>query len=415
MTSIRELAVSAREAARHLASRSRGQKDAALCALAIALRDQAGVIAQANARDVARAKEAGLTPAMVDRLGLAGAALEATARGVEQVALLPDPVGSRHEMRRLANGLLVGRQRVPLGVVAMVYESRPNVTVDAAALCLKSGNAVLLRGGKEAAETNAVVGRVMQQALRESGLPPAAVQVVPASDRDSVRELLSLSDLIDVAIPRGGKGLIRFVAEHARVPVIKHYEGVCHLYLDEGCDLQMAVDLTLNGKVQRPGVCNALECLLVHPEAAARVLPAVADALLKAGVELHGCPATCQLVPQAVAATAADWGKEFLALVMAVRVVPDLDAALEHVARYGSNHTEAICTESHSRAQRFLREVDASCVLVNASTRFNDGGQLGLGAEIGISTSKLHAYGPMGLESLTTEKWVVLGDGQCRT
>jgi glutamate-5-semialdehyde dehydrogenase len=299
-------------------------------------------------------------------------------------------------------------------VVAMVYESRPNVTVDATALCLKAGNAVLLRGGKEAASSNQALGRVIQRALGDTDVPPACVQIVPATDRDGVRELLSLDDLIDVAIPRGGEGLIRFVAENARVPVVKHYQGVCHLFLDAGCDHARAVAITLNAKVQRPGVCNALECLLVHEQAAESLLPVVAQALREAGVELRGCPRTVQLVPEARPAEDSDYGHEFLSKVLAIRVVRDLDQALEHVARYGSNHTEAICTESYERAERWLREVDASCVVVNASTRFNDGGQLGLGAEIGISTSKLHAYGPMGLEELTAEKWVVLGQGQVR-
>jgi glutamate-5-semialdehyde dehydrogenase len=351
---------------------------------------------------------------MIDRLDMGPKAVEATARGVEHVATLPDPVGSRSEMRRLENGLLVGRQRLPLGVIAIVYESRPNVTVDAAALCLKSGNAVLLRGGKEAQDTNLALGRILREAIAAEGVDQEALQIVPAGDREGVRELIALTDVVDLAIPRGGEGLIRFVAENARVPVVKHYKGVCHLYLDAGCDAEMAQRLTLNGKVQRPGVCNALECLLVHEAEAARLLPPIARALLAANVELRGCPRTRELVAEARPAADDDWGAEFLDKILAVRVVRDIDDALAHVARYGSNHTEAICTDSHSHARRWVDEVDASCVVVNASTRFNDGGELGLGAEIGISTSKLHAYGPMGLESLTAEKWVVLGDGQVR-
>jgi glutamate-5-semialdehyde dehydrogenase len=409
---IREMAERARVASRLLAPRDRGIKDEALRAIARGLRQELGAIGQANAVDVERARAAGLSEAMVDRLGMGPKVVEATAQGVEHVVSLPDPVGSRGAMQRLKNGLLVGRERLPLGVVALVYESRPNVTVDAAALCLKSGNAVLLRGGKEAAETNLALGRILRQALADAGLPPDAVQIVPPTDREGIRELVGLVGLVDLAIPRGGEGLIRFVAEHARVPVVAHYKGVCHLFLDEGCDHDMAIRLVQNGKVQRPGVCNALECLLVHENEAPVLLPKVAAAL--GGVELRGCPRTCELVSRALPATEDDWGREYLALVLAVRVVRDLGQALDHVARFGSNHTEAICTRDYGRAQRWLREVDASCVLVNASTRFNDGGELGLGAEIGISTSKVHAYGPMGLESLTTEKWVVLGDGQIR-
>lgn len=415
MNKVREQAERARGASRALASLGRGKKDAALRAVAGRLRDSVARIGEANARDLERGRTAGLADAMLDRLAMGPKVVESTARGVEHVATLPDPVGSRGPMRRLENGLQVGRQRLPLGVIAIIYESRPNVTVDAAVLCIKSGNAVLLRGGKEASETNQVLGEVLGEALSEEGLPRDAVQIVPATDREGIRELLGLTGLVDLAIPRGGEGLIRFVSENARVPVVQHYKGVCHLYLDEGCDAAMATSLALNGKVQRPGVCNALECLLVHQAEAPRLLPELAEALVAEGVEIRGCPRTCELVPQARPASDDDWGAEFLAKILAVRVVPDLDAALEHIARYGSNHTEVICTESYARAQRWLLEVDASAVMVNASSRFNDGGQLGLGAEIGISTSKLHAYGPMGLESLTAEKWIVLGEGQIRS
>jgi glutamate-5-semialdehyde dehydrogenase len=389
---VRELAERAKTAARTLSPLGRSRKDAALLAIARGLREEVESVGRANGVDLERARSSGLSAAMIDRLTMGAKAVEVTARGVEHVVSLPDPVGSRSAMQRLPNGLLVGRQRLPLGVVAMVYESRPNVTVDAAALCLKSGNAVLLR----------------------AGLPQDAVQIVPATDHDGIRELVQLTGLIDLAIPRGGEGLIRFVTENARVPVVEHYKGVCHLYLDEGCEHDMAERLALNGKTQRPGVCNALECLLVHEREAPVLLPRVASALVDRGVELRGCPRTLALVPAARPATEEDWGREFLSLVLAVRVVPDLDAALDHIARYGSKHTEAICTRQHEHAERWLSEVDASCVLVNASTRFNDGGELGLGAEIGISTSKLHAYGPMGLESLTAEKWIVLGAGQVR-
>jgi glutamate-5-semialdehyde dehydrogenase len=414
VTDVKELAERARTASRKLGRLDRAAKDRALLATARLLRDEAGKIAEANGRDLEKARAAGLTGALLDRLEMGKKGVASTAEGVEHIAGLADPVGSRSGMQRLQNGLLIGRQRLPLGVIGMVYEARPSVTIDAAALCLKAGNAVLLRGGKEAAETNRALGRVLARALAETGLPEGSVAIVEPTDREGIREMIGLTGLVDLVIPRGGEALIRFVAENARVPVLNHYKGVCHLFLDDGCNSRMALDLTVNGKVSRPGVCNALECLLVHENVAPSLLPDIARALIERGVQIRGDARTCEIVPDAVRATDDDWGREFLDLVLAVRIVRDLDAALEHIDRYGSNHTEAICTESHSRAQRWLREVDASCVLVNASTRFNDGGQLGLGAEIGISTSKLHAYGPMGLEGLTTEKWVVLGEGQIR-
>lgn len=414
MSSVRKQAELARLAARKIAPLRRAVKDVALLAIASKLRANVAEIAQTNQRDLDKARASGLGEALLQRLTLGPAEVEATAKGVEYIVSLPDPVGSRSEARRLENGLLAGKQRLPLGVIAMIYEARPNVTVDAAALCLKSGNAVLLRGGKEAEETNQLLGRLIGEALTASGLPNDAVQIIPATDRDGIKELLSLSDLVDLAIPRGGEGLIRFVAEHARVPVVKHYQGICHMFLDASADPEKAVPLVLNSKVQRPGVCNALECLLVHEDAAAALLPKLWTALQAAEVEVRGCEKTVKLLPSARIATEGDFGAEFLAKILAVRVVRDLDEALAHIARYGSNHTESICTESYANAERWVNEVDASCVLVNASTRFNDGGQLGLGAEIGISTSKLHAYGPMGLESLTAEKWVVYGSGQVR-
>jgi glutamate-5-semialdehyde dehydrogenase len=312
------------------------------------------------------------------------------------------------------NGLKVGRQRIPLGVIGFIYESRPNVTVDAAALCLKSGNAVILKGGKEAIHSNLILTQVMQDALAESGLPGAAVQVIPSVAREATLELLKQDELVDLIIPRGGEGLIRFVAENSRIPVLKHYKGVCHIFVDEAADLDMAETVCFNAKVQRPGVCNAMETLLVHEAAAPAFLPRLAARFRQAGVELRGCPRTLKIDPQATPAREEDWGFEFLDLILAVKVVPDLNAALDHIARYSSNHTEAIITRDYSRAQRFLQEVDSSVVLVNASTRFNDGGELGLGAEIGINTSKLHAFGPMGLEELTTTKFIVYGDGQIR-
>jgi glutamate-5-semialdehyde dehydrogenase len=411
---VRQLAESARAAARRLGRLDRRAKDRALTRVAELLRSREAEIVEANRRDLELGRAAGLSAPLLDRLTMDRKAIEATARGVEHIVGLADPVGSRGPMQRLENGLLIGRQRLPLGVIGMIYESRPNVTVDAAALCLKSGNAVLLRGGKEAANTNEVLGRLLRDSLSETGLPPEAVAIVPATDREGIREMIGLTGLVDLVIPRGGESLIRFVAENARVPVLNHYKGVCHLFVDRSADVEMAIALAVNGKVQRPAVCNALECLLVHEEIAPSALPRIAGALVERSVELRGCPRTVELVPAAKRAAPEDFGQEFGELVLAVRVVKDMDEALAHVERYGSNHTEAICTESHSNAQRWLREVDASCVLVNASTRFNDGGQLGLGAEIGISTSKLHAYGPMGLEGLTAEKWVVLGEGQIR-
>ena len=389
-------------------------KDAALVEMARMLEERAPEILAANAEDVAEARAAAIGDAMIDRLVLDVPRVRAMADGVREIAALDDPVGEVVGMRRRPNGLLAGQVRVPLGVIAMIYESRPNVTVDAAALCLKSGNAVLLRGGKEARRSNAALGVIVRDALARTGLPVDAVQIVPPLDREATKTLLGMSGVIDLLIPRGGEGLIRFVAEHARVPVVQHYQGVCHLYVDEDADGDMALALVDNGKMSRPGVCNALECVLVHQSEAARFVPRLA-ALCDRGLEVRGCERTCALLDRAVLARDDDYGKEFLAHILAVRVVDDFDQGLAHIARYGSNHSEAICTRSYERAQRFLREVDASCVLVNASTRFNDGSMLGLGAEVGISTSKLHAYGPMGLASLTTLKWIVEGSGQVRT
>ncbi|WP_044237341.1 glutamate-5-semialdehyde dehydrogenase [Chondromyces apiculatus] len=416
---MRALGERARAAARALAPRGRADKDRALRLVAERLRtvaaegERASLLVE-NAADVAAARAAGLSDALVDRLVLTPARLQALADAVLEIASLDDPVGEIIGMRHRPNGLLIGQVRIPLGVIAMIYESRPNVTVDAAALCLKSGNAVILRGGKEAARSNAALGALVRDAITEAGLPPDAVQILPSLDREATKLLVGMTGLIDLAIPRGGEGLIRFVSEHARVPVIQHYKGVCHLYVDAEADLDLALRLVENGKLSRPGVCNALECLLVDERVAAPLLARVATLVDTRGLELRGDEATCALVPAARRAADDDYGAEFLAPILAVRVVRGLDDALDHIARYGSNHTEAICTTRYDHAQRFLREVDASCVLVNASTRFNDGGELGLGAEIGISTTKLHAYGPMGLTSLTTLKWIAHGDGQVR-
>lgn len=404
----------ARDASRRLATLDGAARNGALRSIAEALLAHQQPLLEANRLDVERARQAGTGEALVDRLVLDEKRLQAMARGVLDVAAQADPVGEVTGMIRRPNGLLVGQVRVPLGVVAMIYEARPNVTVDAAALTLKSGNAVLLRGGSDARSSNEALGKVLVLALQQAGLPADAVQVLPPLDQDATRTLLGQSGLIDLVIPRGGERLIRFVTEHARVPVIQHYKGVCHLYVDEGADGAMALRLVENGKTQRPGTCNATECLLVHRSEAAALLPRVAARLTELGVELRACPAALPLMPGAKAATDDDWGQEYLEKILAVRVVDSFDGALDHVARFGSNHSEAICTRSYERSQRWLREVDASCVLVNASTRFNDGGELGLGAEIGISTSKLHAYGPMGAQHLTTLKWIIQGEGQCR-
>ena len=411
------LCARARAAARALAPIGRDRKDRALRTIAERLRAAGGLaggLLEENAADVAAARAAGLAESLVDRLVLDEARLGAVADALLEVAAFDDPVGEVLGMKRRPNGLLIGQVRIPLGVIAMIYEARPNVTVDAAALCLKSGNAVLLRGGKEAARSNAALGALVREAIADAGLPVDAVQIVPPLGREETRLLVGMTGKIDLVIPRGGEGLIRFVAEHARVPVIQHYKGVCHLYVDAGADVAMALRLVENGKLQRPGVCNALECLLVHADTAAALLPLLAPLCAAGRLEVRGDEATRRLLPAAQAAVASDWGTEFLAPILAVRVVGSLDEALDHIALYGSNHTEAICTSRYENAQRFLREVDASAVLVNASTRFNDGGELGLGAEIGISTTKLHAYGPMGLESLTALKWIAYGDGQTR-
>ncbi|MBK8258943.1 MAG: glutamate-5-semialdehyde dehydrogenase [Polyangiaceae bacterium] len=415
---IRALCERARAASRALSAVGRADKDRALRHLAEKLREQASLgsrstVLAANAEDLENAKQAGLPSAMLDRLTLNESRLRAIADAVLEVAAQDDPVGEVVSMQRRPNGLSVGQIRIPLGVIAMIYEARPNVTVDAAVLCVKSGNAALLRGGKEAARSNEALSDLVRDSIRAVGLPTDAVQMVPPGDRDAMKVLIGMSGLVDLVIPRGGEGLIRFVAEHARVPVIQHYKGVCHLYVDEGADLEMAVKLVENGKLQRPGVCNALECLLVHRDVASALLPKV-DALSQRGLEIRGDAETLRFAKSARAATAEDYGCEFLATILAVRVVDSFEQALDHIAQYGSNHTEVICTNSYERAERFLRVVDASCVLVNASTRFNDGGELGLGAEIGISTSKLHAYGPMGLTHLTTLKWIARGNGQTR-
>jgi len=414
MSDVPSLCRRARAAARLLARHDRAAKDAALRAVAEGLRARQAEVLEANARDVEEARARGTSGALVDRLALDPRRVAAMADAVAQVGALEDPVGTVVSDATRPNGLRVRRVRVPLGVVAMIYEARPNVTADASALCLKAGNAVVLRGGSEAWRSNAAIVSIVGDALERAGLPRDAVQLLPPGDRDAIRVLLQQTDTVDLAIPRGGEALIRFVQEHARVPVVAHAKGVCHLYLDAGADVAVATRLAVNAKLQRPGVCNAIECLLVDAADAARLLPPVARALLEGGCELRGCPATRALVPEALPAADDDWGREFLDRVLAVRVVDGIDGALEHVARFGSGHTEAICTRDAARADRWRREVDAACVVVNASTRFHDGGELGLGAEIGIATTKLHWRGAMGLEALTSVQWVVDGDGQTR-
>jgi len=412
---IQTMAKEAREAARRMRKAGRSQKDDALRLMGEKLLEKEAFIKKENETDVMKARESGLSSALVDRLTLDSKTIRSMVDGLKEVQALPDPVGEVTRMWKRPNGLLVGQMRIPLGVIGFIYESRPNVTVDAASLCLKSGNAVILRGGSEAIHSNKVLGVLLKEALSEAGLPEKAIQVIPATGRDALKILLGLEDHVDLIIPRGGEGLIRFVTEHSRIPVLRHYKGVCHVYVDEFADLSMASEICFNAKVQRPAVCNSMETLLVHERIAPAFLPPMAARFKTGGVELRGCPQTLVLVPDAKEAQPSDWPAEYLDLILAVRIVSGMDEALDHIDRHGSNHTETIITSDYGRAQRFLSEVDSSVVLVNASTRFNDGNQLGLGAEIGISTSKLHAFGPMGLEELTTKKFIVYGSGQVRT
>ena len=412
---IRDMARAARKASKKAASLSAARKNAVLDHVADRLEAKSELLFAENKKDLEAARAAGLSEAMLDRLALGPATIASMAGGLREVARFSDPVGATESAQLRPNGLEVKRVRVPLGVVGIIYESRPNVTVDAAGLCLKAGNAVILRGGSEAIHSNRALSDIIREVLRENDLPRDLVQVVPFTDRAGVMALLAQDESIDLIIPRGGEGLIRFVAEHSKIPVLKHYKGVCHLYVDKGANLDMAHEICFNAKVQRPGVCNALETLLLHEDVAQAFFAKAARPLMDAGVTLRGCPKTVALVPRAELADESDWPAEYLNLTLAVKVVPDMDAAMDHIAAYGSNHTEAIVTNDFNRAQRFVREVDASAVMVNASTRFNDGGQLGLGAEIGISTTKLHAYGPMGVKELTTTKFVVTGAGHVRT
>ena len=409
------MAKKAKIASRNLATLSSEIKNDVLKKVAQKLRENREELKKINEKDVNQAVLQGQTKAFIDRLTLTDKIIESMAKGLEEVAALPDPVGEVVKMWKRPNGLLVGRMRIPLGVIAIIYESRPNVTIDAAGLCFKSGNAVILRGGKEALNSNLALGEIFRETLKEFNIPEDVVQVVPTPERKLIEYMLELEEYIDLIIPRGGEGLIRFVTERARMPVIKHYKGVCHVYIDDEANLEMAKTVAINAKCQRPGVCNAMETLLVHKNIAEKILPDLAEEYKKYGVELRGCSETLKYIPWAKPATEEDWYAEYLDLILAIKVVENIDSAIEHISKYGSNHTEAIITENYSKAMKFLKEVDASVVLVNASTRFNDGGELGLGAEIGISTTKIHAYGPMGLEELTTTKFIVFGNGQIRT
>ena len=411
---IRSMAERARRAARQLARLPAPVRDGALRAMAAALRERTPAILEANARDMEQARSRGLSRALLDRLYLDADRVERMARGLEQVAALEDPLGQVVRAWRRPNGLEISQVRVPLGVVGVIYEARPDVTADAAGLCIKSGNAVILRGGSEALTTNLAIARVLQEAGAAAGLPDGAIGAVPTADRAAAVAMMQARGLLDLLIPRGGAELIRTVVEQARVPVIETGVGNCHIYLDASAPYEMAEAIVLNAKVQRPSVCNAVETLLVHEAFARRHLAALARRLMEHGVELRGCPRTRQYVPQATPATEADWETEYLDLILAVRVVDGLDDAIEHIARYGTGHSEAIVTSDLAAARRFTREVDAAAVYVNASTRFTDGGQFGFGAEIGISTQKLHVRGPMGLEALTTTRYIVMGDGQVR-
>ena len=413
-STITDMAKAARDAAHKLSRVSSKQKNTALFTIAAGLEKEADFVQAENHKDLLRAEEMGLSGAMIDRLTVKAATIDAMVAGLQEVAHLNDPVGTMSPTWIRPNGLQIARMRIPLGVIGIIYESRPNVTVDAAGLCLKAGNAVILRGGSEAFYSNQALATIIARALENSGLPDKSVQVVPIREREAVYALLNQEEFVDLIIPRGGEGLIRSVVENSKIPVLKHYKGVCHIYIDADADLDMAQNICLNAKVQRPGVCNAMETLLVHRSVAEAFLPAMAEGFAEAGVELRGCAATRRILPDAQKARESDWPAEYLDLILAVKVVEDMDEALEHIAAYSSNHSEAIVTRDYENAQRFVREADSSAVLVNASTRFNDGGQLGLGAEIGISTSKLHAFGPMGLEELTTTKFVVHGTGQIR-
>jgi glutamate-5-semialdehyde dehydrogenase len=415
MTDISLLAKQAAQAAKKLSLLSTEEKNKALAKMADALAEHKDDIAKVNEKEVARAKENGLDAAMLDRLTLNQDGVMDMVNGIREIIELDDPVGMSRSLGTPPSGIDVKKVRVPLGVICMIYEARPNVTADASALCFKSGNAVILRGGKEALDTSLAIAKVLQDALESEGLPKAAVTVIPDPDRGLMTDLIQQDQLIDLVIPRGGEGLIKFVTENSKIPVIQHFKGVCHLYVDKDADLSMAYDLIENGKTQRTGVCNALECLLVHKDVAEKYLPKVAQMAADKGVKINACKNSVKYFDNATELKDDEFGEEYLSLELAVRIVDDFEHALDHLDTFGSKHTEVICTDNQDTADLFQRSVDASVVMHNASSRFSDGGQLGLGAEIGIATTKLHAYGPMGLESLTTEKFVVKGKGEVRT
>ena len=412
--SITDAAKQAKKAARQVANLTAGQRNQLLSDIAEALISNTSSILLANEKDLAAAKSNGLDVAMLDRLALDPKGIQGIANAVLEIAAQPDPVGSISKIERMPSGIQVGKMRIPLGVIAMIYESRPNVTIDAAALCLKAGNAVILRGGKEAIHSNLALAKCIEVALAKQQLDPAAVVVVPDPDRAVMNELMTLNESIDLIIPRGGEGLIRFVSENSRIPVIQHYKGVCHLYVDSAADEVKALNILKNGKTQRTGVCNSLETLLVHQDLAASFLPKAAALLAEHNTVIHACEDSIVYFDGAHKATEDDWHAEYLAMEIAVRVVADFEKAIEHIEEYSSGHTEVIVSQDYSNTQAFIRRINSAVVMANASSRFSDGGQLGLGAEIGISTSKLHAYGPMGAESLTTEKFIVMGDGEVR-
>jgi glutamate-5-semialdehyde dehydrogenase len=409
-----EKAKEAREGARSLARASSKQKNLALMKMAEALQKRSKELIRENARDIAFARKKGLSKAMIDRLALNDTRIHEMAQGLVEVAALPDPVGEILRMRQRPNGMSVGRMRVPIGVIGIIYESRPNVTADATSLCLKAGNSVILRGGSEAIHSNRAIVKILRNVVKAEGLHEGAVTFIDIPDREAVMELLKLEGIVDLIIPRGGEGLIRAVAENSRIPVLKHYKGVCHVFVDRDADLKMAEDICFNAKVQRPGTCNAMETMLVDRKIAKAFLPGMAGRFKKAGVVMKGCPETRKIARGVIAAKEEDYYNEYLDLVMNVRVVKDIDEAMEHIAKYSSAHSDTIVTKDYAKGMRFLREVDSSAVLINASTRLNDGFQFGLGAEIGISTDKIHARGPMGLEELTCTKFIVLGSGQLR-
>ena len=411
---MQEVGRKARLASRAMAKAETRAKDAALLAIAAGIEANAKDLLAANARDMEQARADGLEPALLDRLQLTEKTIASMAEGLRQIASLRDPIGEMGDFKFRPTGIQVGKMRVPLGVVGIIYEARPNVTADAAGLCIKSGNATILRGGREAFHCNQAIAQLVKAGLAEAGLPEAAVQIIETPDRAAVGELITMTEFVDVIVPRGGKGLIERISKDARVPVIKHLDGICHVYVDDEADTDKAIRIADNAKTHRYAPCNTMETLLVHASAAQRVLLPLAEIYRSKGVELRGCAATRDLLPDAVPATEEDWRTEYLAPILSIRIVNDLDSAIDHINTYGSHHTDAIVTENYTKARRFLREVDSSSVMVNASTRFADGFEYGLGAEIGISTDKIHARGPVGLEGLTSEKWIVLGNGEVR-